>query len=319
MSEHQESYPIVTMCRVLGVSPSGYYAWRQRPPSARAEEDAQLRSRIERIHRWSRGTYGAPRIRAELANEGQCVSRKRVARLMKEVGVEGVSRRRRTRTTHRKPGGSCRAPDLVDRNFTAHRPDQLWVADITYIGTWTGFLYLAVVVDAFSRRVVGWAMATHLRAELVIDALNMAIWRRRPEGVIHHSDQGSQYTSIEFGKRCRRAGVRLSMGSRGDCYDNALCESFFATLECELLERSSFRTPIEARMAVFDFVEGWYNPHRRHSSLENHSPVSYERRYDQASVVVETDQALEIAARFPQPLGSRYAAPTVPTTPTVTS
>ena len=246
-----------------------------------------MKSRIERIHSWSRGTYGAPRIRAELADEGQRVSRKRVARLMKEVGVEGVSRRRRTQTTHRKPGGSCRAPDLVDRNFTAHRPDQLWVADITYIGTWTG----AVVVDAFSRRVVGWAMATHLRAELVIDALNMAIWRRRPEGVIHHSDQGSQYTSIEFGKRCRRAGVSLSMGSRGDCYDNALCESFFATLECELLQRSSFRTPTEARMAVFDFVEGFYNPHRRHSSLENHSPVSYERRYDQASAVVETDQA----------------------------
>ena len=150
----------------------------------------------------------------------------------------------------------------------------------------------------------------------MIDALNMAIWRRRPEGVIHHSDQGSQYTSIEFGKRCRRAGVRLSMGSRGDCYDNALCESFFATLECELLQRSSFRTPYRPG---WHFVEGWYNPHRRHSSLENHSPVSYERRYDQASVVVETDQALEIAARFPQPLGSRYAAPTVPTTPTVTS
>ena len=141
-------------------------------------------------------------------------SRKRVARLMKEAGVQGVSRRRRTRTTHREPG-SRRAPDRVDRNVTAHRPDQLWVADITYIGTWAGFLYLAVVVDAFSRRVVGWAMATHLRTELVIDALNMAIWRRRPEGVIHPSDQGSQYTSIEFGKHCRKAGVSLSMGSRG--------------------------------------------------------------------------------------------------------
>ena len=148
----------------------------------------------------------------------------------------------------------------MDRNFTAHRPAQLWVADITYIGTWTGFLYLAVVVDAFSRRVVGWAMATHLRAELVIDALNMAIWRRRPEGVIHHSDQGSQYTSIEFGKCCRRAGVSLSMGSRGDCYDNALCESFFATLECELLERSSFRTPIEARMARLRLRGGLVQP-----------------------------------------------------------
>jgi putative transposase len=212
----------------------------------------------------------------------------------------------------------------VNRNFTVQRPDQLWVADITYIGTWAGFLYLAVVVDAFSRRVVGWAMATHLRTELVVDALNMAIWRRRPDNVIHHSDQGSQYTSIEFGKRCQKAGVSLSMGSSGDCYDNALCESFFATLECELLERSSFRTPDEARRAVFEFVEGWYNPHRRHSSLEYQSPISYERRYhqlsaDQSSSAVETAEAMEIAARFPQPLGSRCAAPTVPTAPTATN
>ena len=188
-----------------------------------------------------------------------------------------------------------------------------------YVPTWAGFVFLAVVVDAFSRRVVGWSLAHHLQTRLVTDALEMALSQRKPRDVIHHSDQGTQYTSIEFGLRCRKAGVNLSMGSRGDCYDNALCESFFATLECELLQRSSFRTPIEARMAVFDFVEGFYNPHRRHSSLENHSPVSYERRYDQASAVVETDQALEIAARFPQPLGSRYAAPTVPATPTVTS
>ena len=242
MSEHQESYPIVTMCRVLGVSPSGYYAWRQRPPSARAEEDAQLRSRIERIHSWSRGTYGAPRIRAELADEGPACFSQAGGASDERGGSGGGEPTPANSDDASEARGSCRAPDLVDRNFTAHRPDQLWVADITCIGTWTGFLYLAVVVDAFSRRVVGWAMATHLRAELVINALNMAIWRRRPEEIIHHSDQGSQYTSIEFGKRCRRAGVSLSMGSRGDCYDNALCESFFATLECELLERSSFRT-----------------------------------------------------------------------------
>jgi putative transposase len=153
----------------------------------------------------------------------------------------------------------------------------LWVADITYVSTWAGFLYLAVVLDAFSRRVVGWAMANHLRTQLVLDALDMALWQRRPEVVIHHSDQGSQYTSIAFGARCRRAGVRPSMGSVGDCYDNALCESFFATLECELLERHRFPSQAEARMAVFDFIEGWYNPHRRHSAIGYLSPIDYER------------------------------------------
>ena len=321
MSAHQEKYPIATMCRVLGVSPSGYYAWRQRPLSARAEADGLLKVRIRGIHSRSRGTYGAPRVQAELVAQGGRVSRKRVARLMREEGLEGVSRRRRKGTTRRQPE-ALRAPDLVDRNFQVQEPDRLWVADITYVGTGAGCLYLAVVVDAFSRRVVGWAMATHLRTELVLEALNMAIWRRRPQRVIHHSDQGSQYTSLEFGKRCRTAGVRLSMGSVGDCYDNALCESFFATLECELLDRSSFRTTEEARRAVFEFVEGWYNPHRRHSSLQYHSPLSYERRYDQSSAescsAVETAEALEIAPRFPAPLGSRYAAPTVPTTPAAT-
>jgi putative transposase len=174
------------------------------------------------------------------------------------------------------------APDLVERQFVAEAPDRLWVADITYIPTWAGFLYLAVVVDAWSRRVVGWAMATHLRTELVLTALEMALWQRRPREVIHHSDQGTQYTSIAFGQRCRAAGVRPSMGSVGDCFDNALCESFFATLECELLDRQCFRTPAEARMAVFDFLEGWYNPHRRHSALGYLSPAEFERRWKAA-------------------------------------
>jgi putative transposase len=167
----------------------------------------------------------------------------------------------------------------VEREFAADGPDRLWVADITYIPTWAGFLFLAVVVDAWSRRVVGWAMATHLRTELVLEALNMAVGQRQPENVIHHSDQGCQYTSIAFGKRCREAGVRPSMGSVGDCFDNALCESFFATLECELLDRRSFRTQAEARLAVFDFIEGWYNPQRRHSGLGYLSPVAFERAH----------------------------------------
>jgi putative transposase len=167
----------------------------------------------------------------------------------------------------------------VERNFAVDRPDKLWVADITYVHTWSGFLYLSVLMDAWSRRIIGWSMANHLRTELVTDALQMAIEQRRPKGVIHHSDQGSQYTSLAFGKRCREANVRPSMGSVGDCYDNALCESFFATLECELLERHSFRSRQEAGRSVFEFIEGWYNPHRRQSSIGQISPVRYEMEY----------------------------------------
>ncbi len=271
-------YPIATMCRLLGVSASGYHAWQGRAPSARARGDAALLERIREIHSASRNTYGAPRIHAELASEGFSVGRKRVAKLMRAAGLAGVSRRKGVRTT-RRDGAARPAPDLVERDFTADAPDRLWVADITYIATWAGFLYLAVVLDAFSRRIVGWAMATHLRTSLVLDALDMALAQRRAKDVIHHSDQGSQYTSLAFGRRCRKAGVRPSMGSVGDCYDNALCESFFATLECELLDRHRFRTQAEARMAVFEFIEAWYNPRRRHSSIGYLSPINYERNH----------------------------------------
>ena len=282
MKANQASFPAAAMCRVLKVSTSGYYAWLKRAPSARAREDAMLTHRIRSIHLLSRGTYGAPRVHAELADEGVHVGRKRVARLMQAAGLQGVSRRKHARTTVRQPG-ALRAPDLVKRDFAVAGPNQLWVADITYILTWTGFLYLAVVVDAWSRRVVGWAMASHLRTELVLDALEMAIHQRRPAAVIHHSDQGSQYTSIAFGKRCREAGVRPSMGSLADCYDNALCESFFATLECELLDRHRFRSQQEALGSGFEFIEGWYNPHRRHSSLGYASPAKYEMLYAHAA------------------------------------
>src|SRR6202051_244251 len=196
---------------------------------------------------------------------------------MTQAGLAGVSRRRFVTTTVK--GNNRQAPDLVERNFTAETPDLLWVADITYIPTWAGFLYLAVVLDAYSRRIVGWSMATTLATQLVLDALNMALVTRRPRGVIHHSDQGSQYTSIEFGHRCREAGVRPSMGSVGDAYDNAMCESFFATLECELLDRHRFKTQAEARIAVFDFIEGFYNRRRRHSSIGYLSPITFERHY----------------------------------------
>jgi len=266
------------MCRVLGVSRSGYYAWRSRPPSKRAREDERLTEEIRRIHGRSRGTYGARRIHAELQAEGVRVGKKRVARLMGAAGLRGVSRRRRPSTTIRKEE-SRPAPDLVDRDFTASRPDELWVADITYVPTDRGYLYLSVVLDAFSRRVVGWAMAGHLRTELVLEALDMAAQQRNPEETIHHSDQGCQYTALAFGNRCKDAGVRPSMGSVGDCYDNAMCESFFATLECELIERESFADRSEARLSVFDYVEGWYNPHRRHSALDYQSPTAYEKQY----------------------------------------
>jgi len=264
------------MCRVLEVSTSGYYAWLKRPPSKRASEDAQLTKQIRKIHARSKSTYGAPRIHAELADEGVHVGRKRVARLMRAAHLRGVSRRKRYGTTRRQQKARP-APDLVQRNFSADGPNQLWVADITYITTWAGPVYLAVVVDVWSRRVVGWAMATNLRTKLVIDALSMAIQQRRPKGVIHHSDQGSQYTSLAFGSRCRKADILPSMGSVGDCFDNALCESFFATLECELLDRCTFQTIQAARRAVFEFIEGWYNPHRRHSALGYVSPIQYEK------------------------------------------
>jgi putative transposase len=266
------------MCRVLGISTSGYYAWAGRKPSKRACEDEVLRKRIEAIHRKSRGTYGRPRVHAELKEDGVRIGCKRVTRLMRQAGLQGASRRKRYRTTGRDRDARP-APDLVDRDFTVDAPDKLWVADITYIPTWAGFLFLAVVLDAFSRRIVGWAMANHLRTELVLDALDMALGQRRPKAVIHHSDQGCQYTSIAFGARCKQAGVRPSMGSVGDCYDNAMCESFFATLECELLERRRFANQVEARLAVFDFIEGFYNSHRRHSSLNYLSPLEFERRW----------------------------------------
>ena len=277
MKANQAIYRTARMCRVLGVSPSGYYAWRKRPASARARADAVLLERIRAIHERSRGTYGIPRVLAELRAEGTRVGRKRIARLMQSAHLVGASRRKGCWTT-RRDRDARPAPDLVKRAFVAESPDRLWVADITYIPTWAGFLYLSVVLDAFSRRIVGWAMANHLRTELVLEALEMALWRRRPEDVIHHSDQGCQYTSIAFGSRCREAGVRPSMGSVGDCFDNAMCESFFATLECELLDRQRFHTQIEARRAVFDFIEGWYNTHRRHSALDYESPMNYERR-----------------------------------------
>jgi len=277
VSANQALFSIRAMCRLLEVSPSGYYAWFGREQSARAKENEQLQQRIRTIHLLSRQTYGAPRIHAELQEQGTRISRKRVARLLKAADLQGVSRRKHTVTT-RRDRSARPAPDLVDRQFVASGANTLWVADITYVPTWIGFLYLSVVLDVWSRKIVGWAMAAHLETSLVTSALDMAIAQRSPANVIHHSDQGCQYTSIEFGKRCREAGVRPSMGSVGDCFDNAMAESFFATLECELIDRSTFRTHVAARAAIFDFIEGFYNTRRRHSALGYRSPVQFEKR-----------------------------------------
>jgi putative transposase len=277
MSTNQALFPMAQMARVLGVSTAGYYAWRNRPPSAHAQSDAALLQRIRTIHVSSRHLYGAPRVHAQLRAGGEKHGRKRIARLMRQAGVVGASHRGRGPTTTRRDQHARPAPDLVGRDFTAARPNRLWVADITFVPTAAGFLYLAVVLDAWSRKIVGWSMANHLRTELVLDALEMAIGQRRPCEVIHHSDQGSQYTSLAFGGRCRKANVRPSMGSVGDAYDNAMCESFFSTLECELLTRRRFASQVEAKIACFSYIEGFYNPARLHSALGYLSPITYEQ------------------------------------------
>jgi putative transposase len=283
VERERAAFPVTMLCRVLGVSPSGFWAWRARPRSARAASDGALTERIRAIHAASRGTYGAPRIRAELVAAGTGCARKRVARLMRDAGLAGVHRRRHVRTTRRAAGASA-APDLVGRDFSASGPDRLWVADITYLPTDAGFLYLAAVVDAWSRRVVGWSMAGHLRTELVTAALDMALVARRPgAGLVHHSDHGCQYTSVAFGRRLAEAGVAPSMGSVGDAYDNALAESFFASLESELIDRTSWATPTEARAAVFEYIEVFYNRQRRHSAIGYLSPDEFERRYRPAA------------------------------------
>lgn len=279
MKANQAHYLVQVMCRLLQVSKSGFDAWENRPLSARARADIALTAliHIHGIHRRSRGAYGAPSIHAELADDhGIHVGRMRVARLMRAADLRGVTPQRFVRTTIADPTAE-RAVDLVERQFAAAGPDRLWVADITYIPTWSGFLYLAVVLDVWSRRIVGWAMETHLRTELVMSALNMTLKQRQPQEVSHHSDRGCQYTSYAFGKRCREMGVMPPMVWVGDAYDTAMAESFFATLERKLLNRRRFKTQTEARMAVFEWLEGLYNSHRRHSSPGYLSPANFER------------------------------------------
>jgi putative transposase len=279
VNANQADVSVRTMCRVLKVSASGYYAWRDRAPSQRAIDNAVLTERIRAVHGESDATYGMPRVRAELIDQGVTVSRQRVARLMRAAHLRGVSRRRAFIVTTRRDKDKQPAPDLVKREFKADSANQLWVADMTYVPTWAGFIYLAVVLDVWSRRIVGWAIGESMTAELVVSALNMALQQRKPRDVIHHSDQGSQYTSIAFGERCKKMGVRPSMGTVGDAYDNAMAESFFATLECELIDRRSWPTKTEARLALFTYIESWYNPRRRHSALGQMSPANFERKH----------------------------------------
>ena len=278
IAAEKTNYPVAVMCRVFGVNRTGFHNWERRAPSDRALQNAWLTERIKQIHDASRGVYGAPRIHAELRMEHNIrVGRKRVARLMKAAGISGVRPRKRWKTTIRVPGVEP-ATDLVERQFRPTSPNVVWVADITFLRTGEGWLYLAAVQDAYSRQIVGWSMATHMRSTLVVDALKMALARRRPgPGLIHHSDQGSQYVSLAFGRAARQAGIAVSMGSRGDAYDNAVAETFFATLKKELVNRRSWPSRLELQSAVFEYIEAFYNRRRRHSTLGMVSPAEYEQ------------------------------------------
>ena len=279
-SQHPR-HSLAALCRLLGVSRSGYYAWRRRRPSRRSRRDKALREKIVRIWRRSGGIYGSPRVWAELkAEHGTSCSRKRVERLMRKLGLKGLGRSFKRRSLTRSDPRRKAAPDLLRRNFSANRPNQIWTADISYISTGQGFLYLATVMDLYSRRVVGWSMRSDLEAEIVIDALAMAIANRTPgPGLIHHSDRGSQYTSLAFGKTLAGSGLVASMGDRGTALDNAPAESFFATLKSELIRGHVYPTRDMARIAIFGFIEMFYNRRRRHSAIAYMSPNEYEREY----------------------------------------
>jgi putative transposase len=270
------NYPVAVLCRMLGVSKSGYYAWRDRPPSRRTQQDALHTEKIREIHSRSRETYGYPRVHAELRSLGIGCGRRRVARLMKAAGLRGCMRGKKRGTT-RRDRRAAPAPDLLHRNFVACRPNKVWLADITYVPTQEGLLYLAFILDTHSRRIVGWSMASHMRTELVVDALEMAVWRRRPvAGLVHHSDRGVQYTAISFGKRLEKVGIVPSMGRAGTALDNAMAESFVATLKTELVHRRRFPDREVARSTIFEYLEGFYNRRRLHSALSYRSPADYE-------------------------------------------
>ena len=284
IDQEKALYDVTVLCSLLKVSRSGFYAWARRPPSARAVADTILTEQIRTAFTSNRKIYGSPRIHAELADDGVHVGRKRIARLMRAAGIVGCHRRKRSFSITKQDPTAAVAPDLVDRKFVATAPNQLWVADVTYVPTVEGWLYLACVTDVFSRLIVGWSMASHHKTDLVVDAVTMAVIRRggHVPGVIHHSDRGGEYSSHQLERELRRHGALASMGSVADCYDNALAESVFATIECELFDQQPggrFTTRREAKLAVFDYLETFYNPRRRHSSLGQISPARYEQEH----------------------------------------
>ncbi len=279
MRANQDLYPVSAMCRLLDVSAAGFYHWQDRPLSARARRDVEVLALIHEVYGRSDSTYGAPRVYRELRKSyGIRMGCKRVARLMRQAGLKGVQKRR-FRPTTRAGNPELFAPDLVQRHFTADRPNALWLADVTYVPTDEGFLYLAAVLDVFSRYIVGWAMEAHLGSRLVLAALRMAYAQRHPQQVIHHSDHGSEYTAVAFSSRCRELGITISMGSVGDCFDNAMMESFFSSLEAEVLNRYRFATREQARTRLFSWIEGWYNSHRLHSAIDYLSPREFEQAF----------------------------------------
>lgn len=276
IARHRHVWPTRTMCRVIGVSASGFYDWLKRPESARAQANARLLSRIREVFSSSDRTYGSPRVVLDLRDAGEACSENRVARLMRHAGLKARHKRRRQPGQLVSPVHSI-APNLLERQFEATGPNQKWAADFTYVWTAEGWLFVAVVLDLYSRRVVGWSMQPTMTAQLVMDALLMAIFRRgRPRAVIHHSDQGSQYTSEDFQRLLDSHGIVCSMSRRGNCWDNAAMESFFSTLKTERLSRKHYRTRDELRADVFDYIERFYNPRRRHSTIGYLSPVQFE-------------------------------------------
>jgi len=270
-------YPIAMMCRVLKVSRSGYYAWRTRPESARAKTDRELTRVIKRVHAQSKGVYGSPKVRADLEAEGYQYGRHKVARLMRNAGLRGCPKRRFRVTTKRDPKHGV-AKNLLKQDFHAEAPNQYWASDITYISTQQGWLYLAVIMDLYSRRIVGWSMSHRIGRHIVMDALAMAIKDRQPgDGLTHHSDRGSQYTSDDFRDELQKHGIVCSMSGRGNCYDNAVVESFFGLMKRERVNRVRYRTRDEAKADLFDYIECFYNRKRRHGYIGNISPAEFER------------------------------------------
>jgi transposase InsO family protein len=280
IDRRRHHYPVRLMCRLLGVSTSGYYAWRRRPESARAQRDRELLVKIRRVHKASKGVYGSPRVHAELVAEGVCVGRHKVAQLMRTARLRGCPKRRYRVTTQRDPSHPV-ARNLLKQNFTADGPNRRWASDITYIPTRQGWLFLAVVVDLYSRRIVGWSMSRWSDRHLVVNALRMAIEARQPAGpLIHHSDRGGQYSSDDFRNELAKHGIDCSMSSTGNCFDNAVVESFFGVLKRERVIRVRYRNREEARADLFEYIEVFYNRKRRHGYLGNISPVDFERKSD---------------------------------------